>query len=162
MAATAPEPAGPRPLHPQVRTLWRILAALGTLITTLALAGTCGLFTGSWAVAVGAGLATAATVGPLGWWVAGEQWANWSYELGDDVLELRHGILTRHHSVVPYFRVQHIDVAAGPLERALGLQRLVVHTASATTDSVIPGLDASEARTVRQLTLDRAGRGDAV
>ena len=62
-----------------------------------------------------------------------------------DALELRHGVVRRIHSAIPYFRVQHIDVAQGPFERAVGLSRLVLHTASAGTDATIPGIAAGDA-----------------
>ena len=63
---------------------------------------------------------------------------------GPDALELRHGVVRRIHSAIPY-RVQHIDVAQGPVERAVGLSRLVLHTASAGTDAIIPGIAAGDA-----------------
>lgn len=75
----------------------------------------------------------------------------------DDLL-IRRGILFQRTLVVPYGRMQYVDIAAGPLERALGLCTLKLHTASAGTSAVIPGLPASEgARLREQLT----ARGEA-
>ena len=82
--------------------------------------------------------------------------------MAEDALELRHGVVRRIHSAIPYFRVQHIDVAQGPVERAVGLARLVVHTASAGTDATIPGIAAGDAEGLRRLILARTGHGDAV
>ena len=82
--------------------------------------------------------------------------------VAEDALELRHGVVRRVHSAIPYFRVQHIDVAQGPVERAVGLARLIVHTASAGTDATIPGIAAGDAEGLRRLILARAGHGDAV
>ena len=98
--------------------------------------------------------------GLAAWWVA--RYRHWRYQVADDALELRHGVVRRIHSAIPYFRVQHIDVAQGPVERAVGLARLQLHTASAGTDATIPGIAAEEADGLRRLILARAGHGDAV
>ena len=87
---------------------------------------------------------------------------HWRYQVAEDALELRHGVVRRIHSAIPYFRVQHIDVAQGPVERAVGLARLIVHTALAGTDATIPGIAAGDADGLRRLILARAGSGDAV
>jgi membrane protein YdbS with pleckstrin-like domain len=52
-------------------------------------------------------------------------------------------------SVVPYGRMQFIDVTAGPLERAFGLATVRLHTAAAATDARIPGLTSEEAARLR-------------
>lgn len=89
-------------------------------------------------------------------------WTFWWWGVGDGALELGHGVVIRHSSYVPYHRIQQIDVERGPLERAVGLAQLTVHTASATTDATIPGLALEQARTLRQHLLERAGRDDGV
>jgi uncharacterized protein len=100
--------------------------------------------------------------GLLAWWYPRVDYRNWRYEVAEDALELRHGVVRRVHSAIPYFRVQHIDVTQGPVERLVGLSRLVVHTASAGTDATIPGIAAGDAEGLRRLILARAGTGDAV
>ena len=52
-------------------------------------------------------------------------------------------------SVVPYGRMQFIDLTAGPLERTFGLMTLRLHTAAAATDARIPGLARDEAARLR-------------
>lgn len=86
----------------------------------------------------------------------------WTYTVDDRALVLHHGVVFRSESAIPYFRVQHVDIERGPLERTWGLSRLVVRTASATTDATIPGLSEHDAADLRRLILERAGRGDAV
>ena len=104
-----------------------------------------------------------AVVGGLAaWWLPRASYRHWRYQVAGDALELRHGVVRRVHSAIPYFRVQHIDVAQGPVERAVGLARLIVHTASAGTDATIPGIAAGDAEGLRRLILTRAGSGDAV
>jgi membrane protein YdbS with pleckstrin-like domain len=57
-------------------------------------------------------------------------------------------------SVVPYGRMQFIDVAAGPLERLFGLATVRMHTAAAASDARIPGLDRAEAARLRDRLAD--------
>jgi uncharacterized protein len=100
--------------------------------------------------------------GLLAWWYPRVDYRNWRYEVAEDALELRHGVVRRVHSAIPYFRVQHIDVTQGPVERLVGLSRLIIHTASAGTDATVPGIAAEEAEELRRVILARAGTGDAV
>lgn len=69
-------------------------------------------------------------------------------ERGKDLL-VRHGLLIRHLSIVPYARMQYVDVTAGPLERAFGLATVQLHTAAAASDARIPGLPPDEASRLR-------------
>jgi len=64
----------------------------------------------------------------------------------------------RNLVVVPYGRLQFVDVHAGPLDRLAGVARVQLHTASASSDAAIPGLAPAEASRLR----DRlAARGEA-
>ncbi len=98
----------------------------------------------------------------VSWWWTALVWRAWRVRIGDDALHLRHGVLTRHESTIPYHRIQHIDLEAGPLERRLRLTSLILRTASATSDATVPGIDDEEAGRVRTRILARAGDGDAV
>jgi membrane protein YdbS with pleckstrin-like domain len=73
----------------------------------------------------------------------------WGYaERANDLL-VRHGLLVRRLSIVPYARMQYVDVTAGPLERAFGLQTVQLHTAAAASDARVPGLPTAEAARLR-------------
>jgi membrane protein YdbS with pleckstrin-like domain len=92
------------------------------------------------------------------WWVIGRQVAATGYAERDDDLLVRKGILFRSIVVVPYGRMQFVDVQAGPLARRLGFASVQLHTASPGTDAQIPGLSPDEAARLR----DRlARRGEA-
>lgn len=80
------------------------------------------------------------------------------YAERDDDLLLRRGILFHRLMVVPYGRMQYVDVTMGPLERMLGLSSIHLHTASPGTNAVLNGLTVAEAGRLReQLT----ARGEA-
>jgi uncharacterized protein len=75
--------------------------------------------------------------------------AAWGYAERRDDLMVRRGVLIRRQSVIPYGRMQFIDVTAGPVERSLGLATLRMHTAAAASDARIPGLDKADAAKLR-------------
>jgi membrane protein YdbS with pleckstrin-like domain len=85
--------------------------------------------------------------------IAGRRVRAWSYaERADDLL-VRRGVMFRRISVIPYGRMQYVEVTAGPFERAFGLATVQMHTAAAASDARIPGLPAAEAARLRdQLT----------
>ncbi|MBQ1073392.1 PH domain-containing protein [Micromonospora sp. C31] len=73
----------------------------------------------------------------------------WGYAEREDDLLVRHGLLVRRLSIVPYSRMQFVDVSAGPLERAFGLATVQLHTAAAASDARVPGLRPAEASRLR-------------
>jgi membrane protein YdbS with pleckstrin-like domain len=73
----------------------------------------------------------------------------WGYAERDNDLLVRHGLMIRRLSIVPYARMQFVDVTAGPLERAFHLATVQLHTAAAASDAKIPGLPPEEASRLR-------------
>lgn len=78
-------------------------------------------------------------------------------ERADDLL-VRKGILFRQLVVVPYGRMQYVDVAAGPLARRFRIASVQLHTASPNTNATIDGLPPEEAARLRD---QLASRGEA-
>lgn len=73
------------------------------------------------------------------------------YVMGDDRLRVVRGVMFHRDTVVPFGRVQHIDVNQGPLERFFGLATLTLHTAGTHNASVhLPGLEEGLAREMRE------------
>ena len=63
------------------------------------------------------------------------------YQISGDRLRVVRGVMFHSDTVVPFGRVQHIDVNQGPIERALGIATLTLHTAGNHNASVsLPGL----------------------
>lgn len=80
------------------------------------------------------------------------------YAEREDDLLIRKGVLFKSLTVVPYGRMQLVDVEAGPLDRKFNLAKVTLNTASAQSDAVVPGLLPDEAARLR----DRlASRGEA-
>ena len=76
-------------------------------------------------------------------------WRSWGYVEREDDLYITHGVLFRTLVAVPYGRMQLVEVASGPLERAFGLATVTLKTASAETNASIPGLTPDEATRLR-------------
>ena len=77
------------------------------------------------------------------------RYRSWGYAEREDDLLIRRGFLFRRLSVVPYGRMQFVDVTAGPVERTFGLATVKLHTAAAATDAKLPGLATAEAERLR-------------
>ena len=84
-----------------------------------------------------------------GWWLTGRNARAWGYAEREEDLYIRHGVMYRRLVVVPYGRMQYVDVQSGPLERAFGIAAVHLHTASPGTSARIPGLPADEAARLR-------------
>jgi len=78
------------------------------------------------------------------------RYAAWSYDAGEDELHVRQGIWLQNRTIVPFGRVQHIDVSQGPIERRYGVGTLTLHTAGTRSSAVtLPGLDLEQAERMR-------------
>lgn len=85
-----------------------------------------------------------------------------AYRVDEHGIEIHSGVVWREIANVPRSRVQHTDVAQGPLERKHGLGRLVIYTAGTAYSRVeLPGLEHGTALAIRDHLLPR-GDGDAV
>jgi membrane protein YdbS with pleckstrin-like domain len=73
----------------------------------------------------------------------------YGYQLREDDLVFRKGIMFLRIVAVPYGRMQLVDINRGPLSRALGLSELKFVTAAASTGITIPGLLAEDAEELR-------------
>jgi uncharacterized protein len=131
---------------PRLLTLRRVEVAVVTVPVAAAVAVVLA-FRAAWAAVVGAAVVLA--LGALAEWIARRRVRAWSYVEREDDLLVRRGLLFLRLSVVPYGRMQFIDVTAGPFERSFGLATVRMHTAAAASDARIPGLDRAEAARLR-------------
>jgi membrane protein YdbS with pleckstrin-like domain len=145
-ASQAPNAADWRRPSPRLLTLRRLEVAVPAAVAAILLvvAGAVWSSTAAYilaAVAVAAGLALLV--------FTGRRYRSWGYAEREDDLLVRRGIAFTRLSVVPYGRMQFIDVTAGPLERLFDLATVRLHTAAAATDARIPGLEEEEAARLR-------------
>lgn len=93
--------------------------------------------------------ASAVVLLAFAWTLLRGRYRSWGYLERADDLVVRHGLLFRQVTVVPYGRMQFIDVSAGPVDRVFGLATVQLHTAAAASDARIPGLAQAEADRLR-------------
>lgn len=143
-----------RPLHPAVRTVWRIKLGILMLAALIAVAAYEVIrFIGGTTDAVPAGVPTLFTFLfglALTIFQPTLRYRFWRFDLRSDELYLERGIINRVRTIVPLRRIQHIDVSQDVLEREFNLGKLVVHTAGArSSEVVLPGLFYQEAENFR-------------
>jgi hypothetical protein len=130
--------------------MWRARRALLGVVSGLVLI-VAGLTVGLAASGL-AGIITAAGVVGVAGWTGGLLWRryrSWGYAEREDDLLVRRGVMIRRLTVVPYGRMQFVDVTAGPVDRIFGLATVQLHTAASATDARIPGLETAEANRLR-------------
>jgi membrane protein YdbS with pleckstrin-like domain len=144
------------PLHPnhvKVLRLQALIVALPFVVAALALEIVGVLPTGSVIVPILALAAWLVVRVPLR-----RHYAR-GFRITGDRLRVVRGILFRSDTVVPFSRVQHIDVTRGPIERYFGLATLVLHTAGTHNSSIrLPGLGAEEALAMREAIRETIAR----
>jgi membrane protein YdbS with pleckstrin-like domain len=140
------EPAEWKTPSPRLLRLRRLEVIAPALVVAVFLV-VVGIASGSaWAFG---GAGATAVVGLLLLPFVGRRYRSWGYAEREDDLLVRRGVMFARLSVVPYGRMQFIDVTAGPLERSFGLATVRLHTAAAATDARIPGLEREEAGRLR-------------
>lgn len=123
--------------------------ALGVPLVGLIVLGS---LTSRW-VWVGAG----ALLISLAWsaWVIVRQVTAHAWMERDEDMVVKRGRLFRTVTVVPYGRMQYVEVESGPLARAFGIARVQLHTASPGTDASISGVPEAEAARLRDRLTSR-------
>lgn len=145
-------------LDPAVRKLWRIEALIGGLVWLVLFAGTGFIVAAAiddlpfHAGLLGTGVGIVLL--SLTFYIAGKKYDFWRFLVGADDLAVAHGIWWRTRIYIPRARIQHVDVSAGPIARALGLATVAVfvsgHPGAVAT---IPGLSTFDAERLRKVLL---------
>lgn len=136
------------PLNPAYVTTSRIVSGLALL-----------------PVLIGAGVLESAQLLPLGsiitpvlalcayiaFVIPARKYRHWGYAMGTDRLRIVRGYMFYRDTVVPFGRIQHIDVEQGPIDRRYDLATLTVHTAGNHNSTVtLPGLLHADALAMRE------------
>jgi membrane protein YdbS with pleckstrin-like domain len=129
----------------RMRHVLVVLVAVPVLVVLVVLALVLVLPLGVW---LSLGLVVV-VLAALAWVQAGRNARRWGYAEREEDLYVRHGVMFRTLVVVPYGRMQYVDVHAGPLEQLFRIASVHLHTASPGTSARIPGLPASEAARLR-------------
>ena len=85
------------------------------------------------------------------------KWAYTYFQLTDNEFRLETGVFVKNTRVVPFERIQSVDVHEPFLARIFGLSELIVESAGgANSQTVVRYLALADAKALRALTLDRA------
>ena len=134
-----PSPGLWRMRRAEVATFTAVLAAVLALIFLGTLGGLAALLTLAVVFALGAVLS----------WFVRRRYRAWRYQERHEDLIVARGVMVQRLSVVPYGRMQFVEVTAGPIERLFQLSTVKLHTAAAASDARIPGLERTEAARLR-------------
>lgn len=151
--------ARPQNLHPRVVWLWRTTALSGGLLAVAAATAAFTLIerqtpTAVWVLVSLLGIGAA-------WAGANLRYTGWAFEIRTNELRIRRGVLVRTTSVIPFGRIQHVDVRQNVLERWLGLARILIYTAGVYgAETVVPGLALADAEALRDQLAAFAGMAD--
>jgi membrane protein YdbS with pleckstrin-like domain len=72
----------------------------------------------------------------------------WGYDIRDDAIDIQSGFFIIKRVLIPINRVQHIDLAAGPILRKYGLASVEITTAG--SNHLIPALSQETALNIRE------------
>jgi len=72
----------------------------------------------------------------------------WRYDVSEEYVQLKHGVLTRVHVLVPMTKVEYVTTDQGPIMRKYGLYNVTIGTMASS--HVIPALPKTEAFALRE------------
>ena len=145
-------PADLQPVEPAYRNALRARAAvfwvpvfLAALVVDQQLPGNDAAFSSLLPAVIGAIGLSAIMVAP------DRIYRRLGYAIDGRLLRTVRGWLFHTDTVVPFVRVQHIDVTRGPFDKLFGTASLVVHTAGTHNSIVVlPGLSPDRAAEIRE------------
>lgn len=135
--------------HPSAG-LWkmrRVELGAVTVVVALVVGVLCATTLGALACIVG--VLAVVIMGALSSWFVRNRFRAWRYQERHEDLVVGRGVMVRRLSVVPYGRMQFVEVTAGPVERLFKLSTVKLHTAAAASDARIPGLERDESARLR-------------
>lgn len=85
-------------------------------------------------------------------------WRAQGYQLREQDVHYKHGVIWRNVISLPYIRIQHVELESGPMERFFKLATLKFFTAGGgAADMKIPGLPFATASKIRAFVMEKAG-----
>ena len=123
------------------------LVAGGVFLLVITAAGAVTWLLDVWWLAIGLGVI--AVIALVNLFLTPRRVRSIGYQLREDDLLFRRGIMWQRFVAVPYGRMQLVDINRGPIARSLGLSELKFVTAAAAAGVTIPGLVEAEADALR-------------
>jgi uncharacterized protein len=143
-----------QPMAPDLRTVRLLGMSLRFVILFVVLAIPLLIWLGPVGLLVDLG--AVAALAALRSWVIVRAVRAWGFAEREKDLLVKHGLLRRELNIVPYGRIQLVDLKAGPIERAFSLTTVQVRTAALGAVTEIPGLHPQVAAGLRDRLAARA------
>ena len=86
-------------------------------------------------------------------WRQGVIYRSWGFAERESDLFITHGVWRRRLAIIPYGRMQSVNINAGPIERLLGIATVRLITAAAAVEGTIPGVGRANAEKLRERLL---------
>lgn len=139
-------------VEPQLATVRLIGIAITAVVVLIGGVLMCVFWRGIWSI-----LITAVVACLIAWWAmtTPRRVRAMAYAVRDRDLYQRSGIMFRHLTIVPYVRIQYVDIQVGPIERAFGLSTLTVNTAAQMGAAVVRGITPETAAGLREILTNR-------
>lgn len=141
-------------MSPRLVTLHRAVLVAQVGVGLVLLAVLAWMLPGARGWLLGAALGLALLTLPA-WVLVSRSARSWAYAERAEDLFVRHGVMWLRLEVVPYGRMQLVDVTAGPLQRRSGIATVTMRTAAPSTQAIIPGLPSAEAARLRDRLTQR-------
>ena len=147
-------------LEPKVKTLWMCESAISGLIMSVfgfvADLIVKKITEGAWMIGF-IGVPSIILFVGGGLILVSSRFNNAKYHLGGEDLAYGHGIFWKNRRYIARARVQHVDITAGPIARALNLVHLSVFVGGQAAAAIsIPGLTPEEGERLRSTLLESA------
>jgi putative membrane protein len=85
----------------------------------------------------------------------------YEYDLGDDTLDIRSGVVSRRNREIPLGRIQNVDITRNVVQRALGIAAVSFETAGGgETEATLRFVEFTEAKRLQDV-VGRYARGDS-
>lgn len=155
------EPSGR--LDVRALKVWRITGGIVSLFAWLIAIGVTGLtmaFDWYWIFPALAGAGALMLTVCLIVIVPPVRWRRWRYEVSEQEVDLKRGVIVIKRTLIPMARVQHVDTEQGPILRRYNLATVSVSTAAGLHE--IPALPVEEADALRDNIARLAGIADDV
>ena len=88
-------------------------------------------------------------------WLVPAQVRALRYALAENDFVIRRGVINRSLTMVPYGRIQYVDIHQGPVLRFMGIATIKLSTASAQTDATLSGVSVADAVGLRDVLAER-------
>ncbi|WP_288890080.1 PH domain-containing protein [uncultured Corynebacterium sp.] len=147
-----PENSALQPVDPALANVKRIAHAAPLLVITIAAVVAAVM----WSPWMWLGVLACVLYFAYIYWLIGRRVRAHRYLEGDNDFIVASGRWWRSITVIPYGRIQLIDIDEGPLLRLFGLATLKLNTASASSDAAVHGLPREEALALRTRLSQRA------